>query len=400
MMKKLLFIFTILVIACACTRESIEFNPSGLHACKVAVNFDVNINDPSVATKAMADNPQLKNLMLAVFDETGYLVEYTWAIAEGATENGTRYKYKVYLTQSKTPRTIHFIGNAPSEIKFGNEESVLASISGSLGSPNEDIYWYRKEIPMISGTSSGGAMALAEGDEAGPILQATPQTLAYMNDIPLIRNFAKIVLTSASDSGFALESYFVVGTPKTGLAAAYNYSSGEFVDYFNYVDSDDPELLQEGIQVLGDPKSYQYLTETEKYDANMPTVSQSLTLAEAQTKPVASGGSYFVYEKETPLSAEDAPYIIAYGTYAGKKYYYKVDLRDKDQYFPILRNFQYNVNITKVSREGYATIEEAAKSSGSGDISSSMATISLAYISDGIASLEVGYTENTSLPKR
>ena len=395
-MKKLLYIFSCIVLASACTQELPDFNHAGEHAGKVAIDFGVQINDPYIATKAMADNPQLKNLMLAVFDETGYLVEYTWAIAEGteyATENGTRYKYKVYLTQSKTPRTIHFIGNAPSEIKFGNEESVLASISGSLGSSNEDIYWYSKEIPMISGTSSGGAMALAEGDEAGPILQATPQTLAYMNDIPLIRNFAKIVLTSASNSGFALESYFVVGTPKTGLAAAYNYSSGEFVDYFNYVDSTDPELSKEGIKVLGDPKSYQYLTETEKYDANVPSVSQNVTLAEAQASPVAAGASYFVYEKETPLSADDAPYIIAYGTYAGKNYYYKVDLRDKDKYFPILRNFQYNVNITKVSREGYATIEEAAKSSGSGDISSSMTTISLAYISDGTASLEVGYTE-------
>lgn len=395
-MKKLLYIFSCIVLVSACTQELPDFDHASGHAGKVAIDFGVQINDPSIATKAIADNPQLKNLMLAVFDETGYLVEYTWAIAEGteyAKENGTRYKYKVYLTQSKTPRTIHFIGNAPSEIKFGNEGSVLASISGSLGSPNEDIYWYRKEIPMISGKSSGGAMALAEGDEAGPILQATPQTLAYMNDIPLIRNFAKIVLTSASDSGFALESYFVVGTPKTGLAAAYNYSSGEFVDYFNYVDSTDPELSKEGIKVLGDPKSYQYLTETEKYDANVPAVSQNVTLAEAQASPVAAGASYYVYEKETPLSAEDAPYIIAYGTYSGKKYYYKVDLRDKDQYFPILRNFQYNVNITKVSREGYATIEEAAKSSGSGDISSSMTTISLAYISDGVASLEVGYTE-------
>lgn len=396
MMKKLLYIFSCIVLVSACTQELPDFDHASDHAGKVAIDFGVQINDPSIATKAMADNPQLKNLMLAVFDETGYLVEYTWAIAEGteyATENGTRYKYKVYLTQSKTPRIIHFIGNAPSEIKFGNEESVMSSISGSLGSSNEDIYWYRKEIPMISGTSSGGAMALAEGDEAGPILQATPQTLAYMNDIPLIRNFAKIVLTSASNSGFSLESYFVVGTPKTGLAAAYNYSSGEFVDYFNYVDSTDPELSKEGIKVLGDPKSYQYLTETEKYDANVPAVSQNVTLAEAQASPVAAGASYFVYEKETPLSAEDAPYIIAYGTYAGKNYYYKVDLRDKDKYFPILRNFQYNVNITKVSREGYATIEDAAKSSGSGDISSSMTTISLAYISDGVASLEVDYTE-------
>ena len=138
------------MLACACTQELSDFDHASEHAGKVAIDFGVQINDPSVATKAMADAPHLENLMLAVFDETGYLVEYTWAIDEEtqyATANGTNYKYKAYLTQSKSPRTIHFIGNAPSEIKFGNEEAVMASISSSLDSANEDIYWYRKEIP-------------------------------------------------------------------------------------------------------------------------------------------------------------------------------------------------------------------------------------------------------------
>ena len=395
-MKKLLYIFSLVVLACSCAREiaCVDVNPN---SGKVAINFNIQLNDPSVATKAMADDPQLKSLMLAVFDETGYLVEYTWAINEGtvfATENGTRYPYKALLTQSKTPRIIHFIGNAPKELKFGTEEAVMASISSALGSENEDLYWYRKEIPSIEGTSSGGAMALADEDDGGPILQATPQTIAHLNDIPLIRNFAKIVLTSSS-ADFTLDSYFVVGTPKTGMAAAYNYSTGAFVDYFNYKDSDNADLLAAGIQVVGDPKTYQYLTVTEKYDANVPANSSSVTLAEASQKPVAGGVSYFVYEREKPLSADAAAYIIAYGTYLGdgEKYYYKIDLRDKDGYFPILRNFQYNVDITTVSRAGYDSIEDAAKSTGSGDISSSMETMSLAYISDGVASLKVDYTE-------
>lgn len=394
-MKKLLYIFSLVVLASSCTQEiaDIGANPN---SGKVAIDFNIQVNDASIATKAMADKPQLKNLMLAVFDETGYLVEYTWAVdgTQYATENGTRYLYKAYLTQSKTPRIIHFIGNAPQELKFGTEEAVLASLSSTLGSNNEDMYWHRKAIPAIEGTNSGGAMALADEDNAGPILQATPQTLAHLNDIPLIRNFAKIVLTSSSDD-FNLESYFVVGTPKTGMAAAYNYSKGEFVDYFTYKDSDNADLLSAGIQVVGDPKTYQYLTATEKYDANVPANSSNVILAEASQSPVAGGASYFVYEREKPLSADAAAYIIAYGTYAGdnKQYYYKIDLRDKEGYFPILRNFQYNVDITTVSRAGYNSVEEAAKSAGSGDISSSMETISLAYISDGVASLEVDYTE-------
>lgn len=366
---------------------------------KVKIDFTVQVKDPSVATKALGQKPDLRNLMVAVFDASGYLLEYTYATGETeyATENGKGYKYDVAITQSDEPRIIHFIGNAPEKLTFGVEETVLADITSSIGvNPDDGIYWCRREVPQISGTNSGGAMALVEDDAmevASPIYQADLQTRAYFDNVGLIRNFSQIQLSSGT-SDFVLEKYYVVGTPKEGLAAAYNYSTGQFVNYYkgnNVTGNEDTGYTFN----LGDPKTFAEII-AEGYDANVLPAAAKFTLAESSVESnwIANGASAYVYECEKPLRAEDAVYIIAYGKYEdGKNYYYKIDLRDENGYFPLIRNFKYTINIKEVTRPGYETIEKAATSAGSGDISTSLETKSLAYISDGVASLEVEYIE-------
>lgn len=398
-MKKLLHILTCLIIACACTQELPDFTHSTEHSDKVLIDFTVQVKDPTIATKALGQQPTLRNLMVAVFDASGYLLEYTFATEMGyATENATHYPYKVAITQSDDPRIIHFIGNAPEKLTFGVEETVLADIISSIGAnPDDGIYWCRREVPQISGTNSGGAMALAEDDAmevASPIYQADLQTRAYFSNVGLIRNFSQIQLSSGT-SDFVLEKYYVVGTPKEGLAAAYNYSTGQFVNYYKgdntVTGSEDTGYTFN----LGDAKTYEEII-AEGYDANVLPAAQKFTLAESENAAnwVSNGASAYVYECEKPLRAEDAVYIIAYGKYSdGKNYYYKIDLRDGNGYFPIIRNFKYTINIKDVTRAGYETIDKAATSAGSGDISTSLETKSLAYISDGVASLEVEYIE-------
>ena len=366
---------------------------------KVVIDFNVQVKDPSVATKALGQQPTLRNLMVAVFDASGYLLEYTFATEITlATENSTRYEYKVAITQSDEPRIIHFIGNAPEKLTFGVEETVLAELTSTIGAnPDDGIYWCRREVPQISGTNSGGSMALAEGDDpmevASPIYQADSQTRAYFDNVGLIRNFSQIQLSSGT-SDFVLEKYYVVGTPKEGLAAAYNYSTGQFVNYYKGTTISGSEETGYTFD-LGDPKTFAEII-AEGYDANVLPAAAKFTLAESSVESnwVANGASAYVYECEKPLRAEDAVYIIAYGKYKdGQNYYYKIDLRDESGYFPLIRNFKYTINIKTVTRPGYETIEKAATSAGSGDISTSLETKSLAYISDGVASLEVDYIE-------
>lgn len=390
-----------LLLVVACIKDPIEDNspvqPTGYP--KVEIDFTVQVHDPSVVTKSLAQKPKLRNLMVAVFDASGYLLEYTYATEiDLATENAEHYEYKVSITQSDEPRIIHFIGNAPDKLTFGVEETVLAEVTSSIGEYDDDgIYWCRREIPQISGTNSGGAMLLADDDAmeiATPIYQADLQTRAYFSNVGLIRNFSQIELKSTS-ADFVLEKYYVVGTPKEGLAAAYNYSTGKFVNYYKeatIVGDEDAGYTYN----LGDAKTYAEIID-EGYDANVLPTATKFTLAEWTTESnwVNNGASAFVYECEKPLRAEDAVYIIAYGTYTkeNKPYYYKIDLRDANGYFPLIRNFKYTVDIREVTRAGYDTPEKAAASAGSGDISTSLETKSLAYISDGVASLEVEYVE-------
>lgn len=389
-----------LFLAVACVNGPLEEGntiPTG--DPKVEIDFTVQVKDPSVATRAMGQQPTLRNLMVAVFDASGYLLEYTFATEINlATENATHYAYKVAITQSTEPRIIHFIGNAPEKLTFGVEETVLAEITSSIGvNPDDGIYWCRRELPQISGTNSGGSMTLLDDDAmevASPIYQADLQTRAYFSNVGLIRNFSQIQLFSSS-SDFTLEKYYVVGTPKEGLAAAYNYSTGKFVNY--YKGNTVTENGAAGYAFnLGEAKTFEEII-AEGYDANVLPTAEKFTLSESSVESnwVADGASAFVYECEKPLRAEDAAYIIAYGKYKddGKNYYYKIDLRDENGYFPIIRNFKYTIDITQVTRPGYETIEKAATSAGSGDISTSLETKSLAYISDGVASLEVDYIE-------
>ena len=366
---------------------------------KVEIDFTVQVKDPSVATKALGQQPTLRNLMVAVFDASGYLMEYTFATEITlATENAIHYDYKVAITQSDDPRIIHFIGNAPEKLTFGVEEAVLAEITSTIGAnPDDGIYWCRREVPQISGINSGGSMALAEGDDpmevASPIYQADSQTRAYFDNVGLIRNFSQIQLSSGT-SDFVLEKYYVVGTPKEGLAAAYNYSTGQFVNYYKGTTISGSEDTGYTFN-LGDAKTFAEII-AEGYDANVLPTAAKFMLGESSVESnwVANGASAYVYECEKPLRAEDAVYIIAYGKYKdGQNYYYKIDLRDENGYFPLIRNFKYTINIKTVTRPGYETIEKAATSAGSGDISTSLETKSLAYISDGVASLEVDYIE-------
>ena len=353
-MKRLLYILSLVLIALSCTDELTEVKPI-LDSNKVTVDLSVSIPEAHPATKAFGDNPTVNNLYLAVFDESGFLVEYVKAdpLAQ-ATANTTRYNYSVKLTLSETTRIIHFIANAPETIRFGREEEVITSL---YTSGTNDAYWYRKEIAKIEAR-----------DPAAEILTPAETTIAALRDIPLIRNFAKVVVQTADNRAFKLISYAVFNTPKQGSVAAYNRTTGLFVE--DYPGKSAATLIGEG------------------YDAFVPGSAELNNVI--STEAFTNSASY-VYERETPIS--NPAYVLVYGTYNNNDVYYKIDLRDENgKYFPLLRNFQYTVTINSVTRNGYATPEDAANSFGSGDISTSIETESYTNISDGEVRLSVEYT--------
>ena len=328
--------------------------------------------DAHPQTRAMAVEPDMQNLYVAVFDKNGYLLEYVEAdktSTDMAEENGTNYTYKVSLTPTNSKTIVHFIGNAPkTSLDFGSEEEVLSSLYTEGG---KEAYWQRVEL------TDG-----IKNDQA---------TVDALTGVKLIRNFAWINVISTDDK-FTIDSYCVVNTRTKGSIAPYNSNTRQFVNFEdnkNYTSITGSGINQDGTNQDG----YNgFIPASATIDKNIPEESNWF---QASPQSSSENYAYFVYEREKALS--EPPFILIKATYHGtSERYYKVDLRDSDgNYFPIVRNFKYRINITGVGHSGYDYAEDAANGAGSGDVSSALETQSFNNISNGEARLFVSYTDTT-----
>ena len=143
-MKKLIYIFLILLGFTSCMKDDkVTLEPEATD--KVDIVFGVNLPEPIINTKVMADQPQVQNLRVAVFGGSGYLKEYVEAEPlEEATTNTTRYNYKVSLSLTDSHIKVHFIANGPATLPFKYEDEVMSALLTEY--PN-DAYWQRIELP-------------------------------------------------------------------------------------------------------------------------------------------------------------------------------------------------------------------------------------------------------------
>ena len=363
-MKKLIYIFLILLGFTSCMKEDKgTMEPEATD--KVDIIFGVDL--PETMTKVMADDPQVQNLRVAVFGGSGFLKEYVQADPIGyATENSTKYNYKVRLSLTDSHVKVHFIANGPATLPFKYEDEVMSvqTVSG-----NQDAYWQKIELPngITAKRDADGVLIKVNGEYV-----VSDETKAHFLDIPLVRNFAKIVVKS-STTDFTLKSYALVNKPSAGSIAPYNKKTNAFV--MNYQDSTIAQL-----------KSW--------YPGNLPAAATI-----DKTIPAESSFTHYpnpLYMYERPKPTEDATFLIVYGTYSdGEDYYYRIELQDADGYYAIYRNWVYTIDIKGILRPGSSTPTDAANSSGSGDISTDQKAENLTDVSDGIARIFVQYTDTT-----
>lgn len=324
---------------------------------------------PQLETRAMAMNPQMENLYLAVFDDNGYLLEYVKATDDSqmATENETTYKYQVSLTPTDFPTYIHFIGNAPSTLSFGTEVEAVGKLFTEGGF---EAYWQKISFPQ-------GIKKNADGTLHTSVTNA-------LKDVRLVRNFAWIKLSESADN-FEISSYCVINTHTQGTVAPYNTIQSQFADFVHQQTYTD--LVNEG------------------YDGFIPAGSVlNQTIPDEATWFTVQGQAedeyaYFVYEREKPTS--NPTFILVKGNYTPEgsttkltNRYYKVDLRQGNgDYFPIIRNFRYNINIASIKHEGHETAQAAFEGAGSGDVSTAIETEDFTNISNNIARIFVNYTD-------
>lgn len=366
MKKTILFVLMLAALFVSC--QKVELGDSAVGQ-KVKICFNVEMPEAAVVTKSLLDTPEpLSNLYVTVFDANGYFIEYVKA-SQLAQDSGDKllYTYAVELTSTDEPRVLHFIGNSPAtEMSFGQERALIAALQTS---GDQDAYWQRK--------------VLRSGISSNPEAVKTA-----LGQIELVRNYAKVTVTTqfyeSTAPSFVLEGIKVYYSPNKAYVAPYVNNAGSFIMDYNSIDYQD------------------LLTSFAGYVPQDATLIGYQSGDEDRFSPVVDGKACaYVYERGNPTMDKSdwkstPTTIIVKGKYNGSttSSYYKINLMDLDNnYYALLRNFNFNVNIHSVRNAGYATIQDALNSAGSGDISRVLGYENVTNISDEASRL---FIEKTS----
>ena len=427
-----IYILVLLALGVACQRVDLPDNPHGDQSAelptgeigsKVTIAFSTaDVTGPETRGIVNA-KVEVETLHLIVFDENGMLVEVCEAEEHGSSDHdghvGGRH-YSVELTVTDKPRIIHYVANCDvDQVVYGHETSVIGNMfvdrnhSEGAQTEYEVAYWARIEVPHI----------LVVETEEKQTDGTTKKVLSLADDIkdlfmhvPLLRNYAEITVTDDfenKDDTFKVEGFIVYNLLNRGTVAPYNSNTQQFQSFFE----------RDG-QTITKKYLYPEMYKDFHYEGHALTSAQLITdlvrNPDGTIKEFKPGEPFYVYERKVSVMTdeeekwrESPPHIIIKARYSddGDKvkdsdpiYYYKMDLvyTEKDangtkevKYYNILRNFQYDFNITKIHDVGYGSWEEAAAGAAGNNISGSSTTSKLTNISDTEGRLWVSYTDIT-----
>ena len=408
-MKRFLWhiIFAALALA-ACTREmDLPDESSGTipEGSVVTIPFEV-VGDEAVSPGTrnilLGEETPLENLHIAVFGSSGYLKEYvkaqnlrqitdtTYLDAANTPRTVNRYRFEATLTITDNPRIIHFLGNGPSNLSFGYADAVLPSLLSENG---QRSYWQMKTVDGIRARKSETAYVDANGRQVRPgdyidkdgneVVNGKgyvpdAATLNNFKGIPMVKNWAKMVVTSEENSFFTPYSFAVVNVPTRGTIVPHSAATGFIGNYQNF--------FHESLIEMGYPGN---LPSGVSFDTSVPSHEDFLN-GRNGVALVSAGEAVYLYERPVPTQRMTPSFIIVYGHYENPHdpdhagdYYYKVDMMEDDDYYPVFRNFRYRIDIIKILSQGHHSPAAAAAAAGSANVSSDITASHLADISDG-----------------
>ena len=471
-MKKIVYLYFVLILSLlACTRIGEVMPENAAEALQedgapdgtVKISFTCTMPESFEDTKSLSlgEESDLTSMHLAVFGSSGYYKEYVPATLTKRAEKEERtfkdangnpftkmvdcYDVTVELKLSNTPRTIHFLGNGPKTIKIGKAQDVLPKLL--CNDPEDDLtketaFWQMIWVPAIEAkTNDDGEYLNPQGNvrQPGEDYKVSPITLAYFQDIALIRNWAKISLRNNWQdetpdyeldptgqtygfSNFEPHSFAVINYPTRGSFVPYGGKTG-------FIGPVDKDTQDRHYQLLGfdelyysekPPKAtveygfyYGYkgnLPEGAPFNRDIPSADDfengtgGVKLYDRRFQDDVEGNldpdlepAVYLYERPVPTGSVEPTYVLIYGKYknpkdpslseeekeTGVNCYYKIDLMDGKDYYPIFRNFKYQVFIRKITSRGYDNPRSAAESAGSANVSADVTASHLADISDG-----------------
>ena len=368
-----------------------------------------------------------------------------------ATDETVLARWSVDLMMGRGTRRLHFVANLPEDYQIPEvgtaEFSVLRSITTTGG---EVAYWQMVEVEngilaytydgtenyqyvnnngvltsnavsnvpgYVAGSYSsaeGGSYQYKRANSSGELITydvgkgdyitteglkvldgggyyASLDLSRAVNLIPLIRNFARIKVTTTSSSNFRLKKAILINTPESGYVAPFDDASNNFVEAYRKAGTS--KLVHATILATGYPATIpgnSIVDSKPDEDDAIPAVSNSDNTAE----------SLYLYMYERGIPTRKATAMLVYGTLTGHgDRWLKIEISDSDgSFFPIYRDFTYDVEIKSISgTEGYEEMEDAFNNPAIGDISNSPETATLTRIDDGNGlTLWVEYIDYTS----
>lgn len=360
------------------------------------VRVSIAIPDmPRLATRAFGDTPAA-DLKLTVFEfEMGSDPTNTFLTkiyqAETLTQtnvaNGATVDFRINdLLMTESPRVLHFVV-APQHLdaRYASEAVVFSNLSVR---DNSQAYWGRVEFPNGYGTVDKNMKP-----------QLTDEAKQKLTGVNVLRNFAKVSVEVAATAtaNFQLTGFELVNVPTSGTVAPYNTGRQEFPQMF-----DDAGTMLGYLAVAGNGSGQQ------GYSGIMPANCGFRNLEE-NFSPVADGGrpawsTSPAYLYEHPFESTRRTYVILQGNYrptttdAWQTCYYKIDLvrlneeSGMTEYYDILRNYDFHINVTGVSAPGASTASEAISGVSYNNISAYVDARDMLQISDGANIVEVSKT--------
>lgn len=376
---KYLFIAWLVVLVGSCSEE-LQYYTDVVNESttdKIIMNVSLSIPDFQISnTRAFSETPDYNNLKLYVvefqlgekpLEGSTFTVNYTDSIKdEGVNADDGDIHFSIIIDQTFEPRVLHFIA-VPKDydltIPYGLEG---ISIPNLVVSGDVPAYWHRIEFPE-------GYGYLDDEDKF--------QTHAYLKSkfehVPMVCNFSRISLR-VSDPDFILDGFAVLNQPTRGYIAPWDAAESVFPAFLN------------GSALL----PYQTIDAT--YEGRSP--GNNVTQSDATTAVYSTVDKY-IYERQA--SSINNPMVIMRGRKTGDApttmRYYKLDIGYTDgdnlfQYYDILRNFWYDINVTQIDADGYETAQAARDGVVFNNFSFDINTRQMANVSNGPDMLWVNQT--------
>lgn len=351
----------------SCVREDFSREEPEQKAREGCVIIDGSLNLPVTEdavwmTRAFAERPAVQRVYVAVFNAGDILYEIRQA-KPGTQSHPTNPNAgfscgdKPYLTQfhvelqsvSQGDRYVHFIATS----------SPVASLENSTINMMDEATFVHDLV------TSGTVVAYWGRIHVSSITETTDFT-----DIPMIRNFVKVKVSSESIANFSIEGFKVFDTPVYGTIAPFNNNTPDYItvdgadqiNFNRFADYNSAVLHQRPYTWLANDNHYygfmppvvEYDNLSSYYNANGTDNVPWLSLSEPD------------YLYECSYRPDRNPFIILKATYRGTPCYYKADFvfegENGSEYYNLLRNFQYTLHITGVSGPGSSTVYDAVNS--------------------------------------